>query len=93
MTQTHQHHGPRPTLRWTARAACKEADPGLFFPLTWDGGPSQPDDRARRICQACPVQPVCLDWAVRTAEPDGMWGGATPAERRRLRARLRQATA
>jgi WhiB family redox-sensing transcriptional regulator len=79
------HHLPRNTLRWTAQAACQHSDSDLFFPLTWDGRPDQLVERARRICRACPVQPTCLDWAVRTGEPDGMWGGATPAERRRLR--------
>ncbi|MGN9842938.1 WhiB family transcriptional regulator [Nonomuraea sp. H19] len=91
--QTHQHHDSPPTLRWTVRAACKDADPGLFFPPTWNSTPSQADDQARRICQACPVQAACLDWALRTGEPDGMWGGTTPEERRQLRARYQQATA
>ncbi|MFI7129351.1 WhiB family transcriptional regulator [Nonomuraea sp. NPDC050153] len=91
--QTHQHHDPRPPLRWMAHAACQDADPALFFPITWDGHPGRPDEQARRICRTCPVQAACLDWALRTGEPDGVWGGTTPAERRRLRARLRQATA
>lgn len=88
---TPRDHDPRPPLRWMTQAACRGADPGLFFPFTWDiPRPDQSDDRARRICQACPVQPACLDWALRTGEPDGMWGGTTPAERRRLRARQQQ---
>ncbi|MEV0623876.1 WhiB family transcriptional regulator [Nonomuraea sp. NPDC050404] len=70
-----------------ARAACRDADPELFFPITWDDRPGRADDEARSICRACPVRPACLDWAVRTGEPDGMWGGTTPAERRLLRAR------
>ncbi|WP_442942109.1 WhiB family transcriptional regulator [Nonomuraea sp. NBC_00507] len=40
-----------------------------------------------------PRSPACLDWALRTGEPDGVWGGTTPAERRRLRAHRLQATA
>lgn len=96
--QTHeapQTHDPRPPVRWAARAACRDADPALFFPFTWDDHPSRSDDQARaqRICQTCPVQPACLAWALRTGEPDGIWGGTTPDERRRIRARLRQATA
>ncbi|MFG1705660.1 WhiB family transcriptional regulator [Nonomuraea sp. M3C6] len=80
----HQHHDARPPRQWTAHAACQDADPGLFFPFTWEDLPRQ--DHARRICQACPVQAACLDWALRTGEPEGMWGGTTPAERRLLRA-------
>jgi WhiB family redox-sensing transcriptional regulator len=91
--QIHEHRELRSPLSWTAHAACQDVDPGLFFPITWDDRPSLPDDRARRICQACPVRPACLDWALSTGEPDGMWGGTTPEERRRLRTRQRQATA
>ncbi|MFC0552836.1 WhiB family transcriptional regulator [Planotetraspora thailandica] len=76
---------PRPSLRWTARAACQDSDPNLFFPLTWDRQPAQHDALARRICLDCPVRLPCLTWAVETGEPDGMWGGTTPAERRRIR--------
>ncbi|MBP2705064.1 WhiB family transcriptional regulator [Microbispora sp. RL4-1S] len=74
-------------MDWAARAACLDADPGLFFPITWDEHPDHPEERARRICTTCPVQAACLDWALRTGEADGMWGGTTPDERRRLRAR------
>ncbi|MFI6294704.1 WhiB family transcriptional regulator [Nonomuraea sp. NPDC050790] len=72
---------------WSGHAACRDADPELFFPITWEGRPGPAADEARRICQACPVRRACLDWALGTGEPDGMWGGTTPAERRRLRAR------
>ncbi|GAA2838620.1 hypothetical protein GCM10020220_029420 [Nonomuraea rubra] len=76
-----------------ARAACQDADPGLFFPIVWDDQAGQRAEQARSICRACPVQAICLDWALRTGEPDGMWGGTTPEERRRIRTRQAQATA
>ncbi|NRQ32370.1 WhiB family transcriptional regulator [Nonomuraea sp. NN258] len=84
---------PRPPVHWSTRAACQDADPALFFPLTWDDRLAPRNDQARRICRGCPVQRACLDWALRTGEPDGIWGGTTPAERRLLRARQYQATA
>ncbi|NUR91631.1 MAG: WhiB family transcriptional regulator [Nonomuraea sp.] len=84
---------PRRPLDWAAHAACQDADPSLFFPITWEERPGRPEERARRVCRSCPVRAACLDWALRTGEPDGMWGGTTPEERRRLRARLRLATA
>ncbi|MEV4175896.1 WhiB family transcriptional regulator [Nonomuraea sp. NPDC049709] len=87
LDQTDQLHEPRPHLYWATRAACKDADPGLFFPFTWDGLATETLDQARRICHACPVRAACLDWALRTGEPDGVWGGTTPDERRSLRAR------
>jgi WhiB family redox-sensing transcriptional regulator len=68
-------------LYWTNRAACRAADPDLFFPLIWDGR-HQP---AVRICSGCVVRPRCLEWALESGEPDGVWGGTTPAERQRLR--------
>jgi WhiB family redox-sensing transcriptional regulator len=88
-----QIHEPRSPLRWTARAACQDADPGLFFPITWDDHAGQDREQARRICRSCPVQAICLDWALRTGEPDGMWGGTTPEKRRRIRTRQGPATA
>ncbi|NJP88621.1 WhiB family transcriptional regulator [Nonomuraea sp. FMUSA5-5] len=84
---------PRSPLRWTARAACQDADPALFFPITWADHPGHREEQARRICQGCPVRAICLDWALSTGEPDGMWGGTTPEERRRLRGRRGLATA
>jgi hypothetical protein len=38
----------------------------------------------RRVCGVCPVQAACRQWALDHAEPWGMWGGLTPAERERL---------
>ncbi|MEU6998723.1 WhiB family transcriptional regulator [Nonomuraea sp. NPDC046570] len=75
----------RPTLRWADRGACRNSDPALFFPLTWDGRTAPHTAVARRVCLGCPVRLPCLEWAVETGEPDGMWGGTTPDERRRIR--------
>ena len=48
--------------------------------------------RALRICDGCPVRQQCLDFAVRSGEKDGIWGGTTPEERiRARRARNRHA--
>ncbi|MFI7455408.1 WhiB family transcriptional regulator [Nonomuraea sp. NPDC049714] len=76
---------PRLTMHWADSGACGSSDPDLFLPLTWDGRPAQHTASARRICMSCPVRLPCLTWAVETGEPDGMWGGTTPDERRRLR--------
>ncbi|MFI6324397.1 WhiB family transcriptional regulator [Nonomuraea sp. NPDC050556] len=68
-------------MNWMERGACRDSDPELFFPLTWETHPTL----ARRICRDCPVRVQCLTWAVDTGEPDEVWGGTTPAERRRIR--------
>ncbi len=40
---------------------------------------------AKAICRPCPVRAACLTWAVDAQERYGVWGGLTPAERRRIR--------
>lgn len=64
--------------------ACRDADPGLFFPP--DEGTLTPEQvaRAKALCQRCPVQQACLTVAVRFREGNGIWGGTTPGERRKL---------
>lgn len=51
--------------------------------------------RCRKICEACPVQPTCLQWGV-LHERDGMWGGLLPeelkGERRRRQIRVDKPT-
>lgn len=72
------------------RAACRDVDPELFFPLG-DGGPAQARvDAAKAVCRRCPVRLSCLDLAMSTGQDEGVWGGLDPRERRRLR-RVRRA--
>jgi hypothetical protein len=85
----------QPVSRWRQRAACQApgVDPELFFPVG-DFGPALPQAAAaKRVCARCPVRASCLAWALRGGEQDGIWGGTTPGERRRLRARLRRPAA
>lgn len=60
--------------------SCMEIDPELFFPETW----AEARD-AKKICSTCPVQTDCLRYALETNQSDGIWGGLTLEERRRLR--------
>jgi WhiB family redox-sensing transcriptional regulator len=73
---------------WRAAAACLSADPELFFPVGVGGGTDRQIARARRICADCQVRQECLDFAMRSGEVHGIWGGATPEERNRARHRL-----
>lgn len=43
---------------------------------------------AREICAECPIQKRCLEIALERHEPWGVWGGATPPDREKLRARM-----
>jgi WhiB family transcriptional regulator, redox-sensing transcriptional regulator len=74
--------------RWRDRAACRGADPELFFPLT-EFGPSLVQIRqARQICRVCQVRRACLIWALQHAIDEGIWGGSTRTERRAIAAGL-----
>jgi WhiB family transcriptional regulator, redox-sensing transcriptional regulator len=70
-------------LAWQADAACRAADPADFFP---DGPENAPPvaaqiERAKQVCSACPVRRECLEYAMRTRAPHGVWGGTTEEER------------
>jgi len=77
---------------WRERAACRGADLNLFF------GPrrERADQRlrrleeAKRLCARCPVREACLDFALRSREEFGVWGGLTETERRHLLAERRR---
>jgi WhiB family transcriptional regulator, redox-sensing transcriptional regulator len=76
---------------WRAAGACLTADPDLFFPVAVGAAASPQVTRALRICDDCRVKQECLDFAMRTREPAGIWGGTTAEERIRvLRARHRR---
>jgi WhiB family redox-sensing transcriptional regulator len=71
--------GVNKTMVWRQRAACRGVDPDIFYPVTDEEG-----DEAKAICDACTVREACLEWALTQRERDGVWGGATERERRRM---------
>ena len=69
---------------WRSDAACRDADPELFFP---DGDISSARAQvktAKLICRSCPISATCLNWALSSGQEAGIWGGLTEEERRRL---------
>ena len=70
---------------WRAASACLNTEPDVFFPVAVGSAASEQISRALRICQGCPVRQQCLDFAMRSGEKDGIWGGTTPEERIRAR--------
>jgi WhiB family redox-sensing transcriptional regulator len=70
---------------WRLRAACRNADPELFFPEGRASPALESAERAKRICQQCPVRARCLDWALDHGAAFGIWGGRTQEERRAFR--------
>ncbi len=75
---------------WRSAGACATADPDLFFPISTYAAGVREAERALRVCAGCPVRRQCLEFAMRTGEREGIWGGTTPEERIRI---LRGATA
>ena len=69
---------------WRDRAACRQSgvNPELFFPAKGMNA-----TKAKRVCAGCPVRQTCLDWALQAGERHGIWGGRSPDQRARLRAR------
>jgi WhiB family transcriptional regulator, redox-sensing transcriptional regulator len=75
-----------PDGSWRDQAACAGSDTDLFFPIGEDDDVAA---SAKAVCAICPVKDECLQYALATNQTDGVWGGLTGAERRRLRRRLR----
>jgi len=73
---------------WRADAACRDADPDLFFP---DQGQLPQTARAKEVCAGCTVRGPCLDNALHgpLARDDrhGIFAGTTARDRTRLRGR------
>jgi WhiB family transcriptional regulator, redox-sensing transcriptional regulator len=66
-------------LVWRQRAACRGADPDIFYPLSEEDA-----YEAKSICRQCAAMETCLEYALANRERDGVWGGATERERRRM---------
>ncbi|HMK62981.1 MAG TPA: WhiB family transcriptional regulator [Acidimicrobiales bacterium] len=73
---------PRPDgVNWRKQALCAgHPDRGAWF-----SEDTAVTKRAQAVCRACPVREDCLAFAVGTGQRDGIWGGMTPYQRRRLR--------
>ncbi len=65
---------------WQDDAACRGADPKLFFPASPDEVPFE----ARLLCSDCDVRIECLEHALRH-EDFGVWGGTSEAQRDQVR--------
>lgn len=74
------------STEWMDRALCAQIGPDLWFP---EKGWKAPE--ARRICRRCPVARECLEYALEADEVlDGIWGGLSEPQRRKLRRKLRR---
>jgi len=74
---------------WRDDAACRDADPELFFPDGDTKSARAQVKTAKLICRGCPVSATCLSWALTSGQQAGSWGGLTEDERHRLHRRGR----
>ena len=70
---------------WRARAACRDTEPDLFFPIGATGQALDQIEAAKAVCQLCAAQSECLEFALATNQESGVWGCTSEEERRKLR--------
>jgi WhiB family redox-sensing transcriptional regulator len=75
---------------WRRRAACAGLGE-LFFAPSLDEAAARAwsPEPAKAVCARCPVAADCREWATRTRQSDGVWGGLDEDELRRLHRRSR----
>lgn len=76
-----------PSTSWQAQGLCRAVDSSVFFPPPqFEHKPEREarEKRAKAICGECPVRTECLDWALTTREPHGVWGGYAESERKQM---------
>lgn len=66
---------------------CQTTDPELWFGIPTADYESAAFSykEAKKLCGFCPVQNTCLAYALEANEPEGVWGGLNPHERRKMR--------
>jgi WhiB family redox-sensing transcriptional regulator len=62
-------------MDWRHRAACRDEDPELFFPIGTSGPALLQVEQAKAVCRRCTVADDCLQWALETGQDAGVWGG------------------
>src|SRR3954467_6840980 len=79
--RTHEWDGGK----WRTRAACRDSDPELFFPIGSTGTALEQIRAAKEVCARCSMRKPCLHFPRATNQEAGVWGGLSEDERRRLR--------
>ena len=75
------------TPDWRHRAVCRHEDPELFFPQGNTGPALLQIEEAKAVCRRCPVQEICLLWALESGQDAGVCGGLSEDERRSMKRR------
>ncbi|MDA0634930.1 WhiB family transcriptional regulator [Nonomuraea sp. CA-218870] len=80
-------------MDWRHRAACRDVDPELFFPIGNTGPALMQIEEAKEVCRSCSAVESCLKWALESGQDAGVWGGLSEDERRALKRRTARARA
>jgi WhiB family redox-sensing transcriptional regulator len=80
-------------MDWRHRAACRDVDPELFFPIGNTGPAILQIEEAKQVCRRCDVTDACLRWALESGQDSGVWGAMGEDERRALKRRASRARA
>ena len=80
-------------MDWRHRAACRDEDPELFFPIGNTGPACCRSRRPSRSAVAARSVDDCLTWALESGQDAGVWGGLSEDERRALKRRSARARA
>jgi WhiB family redox-sensing transcriptional regulator len=75
-------------MSWRADGACRGLDPTIFYPAS-----DEEAQQAIAVCERCVVRQPCLEHALANRETEGVWGGTTEKERRRLQRQRRKTAA
>lgn len=81
------YHPGGDVVNWLHHAACRDHDPEIWFPAGTSGPALLQIADAKTVCQRCPVNSECLNWALGTGQDVGIWGGMNEDERRALKRR------
>lgn len=71
---------------WQLHARCRGMDASVFFSPEGERGRARlkREHRAKALCRECPVLTQCRTHALEIAEPFGVWGGLSEADRHDL---------
>lgn len=64
---------------WMARGNCANTPPSVFFPSDGVGV-----EIAKQICAQCEVTEPCLNYALAHRIDQGVWGGCSERQRKRI---------
>lgn len=73
---------------WQLKGACKQSSVDFFPSQTLLRDQlARVEEAAKNLCACCAVRQRCLDYAMSSNEPYGIWGGMTSRERALRQAR------